>query len=74
MFLGKVDFVQAPQPSDSLLPVVEGNLIGHIESKAGRGQVADKTEVARAGLVLDVFTNERTRKHCQNTDTKPVKR
>lgn len=36
-FLGKVDFEQVSQPSDSLLPVVEGNLIGHIGREAGRG-------------------------------------
>lgn len=35
-FLGKVDFDQVPQLSDSLLPAVEGNLIGHIGSEAGR--------------------------------------
>ena len=50
-FLGKVS-----QPSDSLLPAVEGNLIGHIGSEAGRGQVTDKTEVARARLGLAAFT------------------
>ena len=55
-FLGKVDFQQVPQPSDSLLPVVKGNLIGQIGSKAGRGQVTDKSEVARAGLGLAAFT------------------
>ncbi len=55
-FLGKVDFEQVPRPSDSLLPVVEGNLIGHIGSEAGKGQVTDKTEVARAGLGLAAST------------------
>lgn len=44
-----------PQLSDSLLPVVEGNLIGHIGSEAGRGQVTDKTKVARAGLKSGSF-------------------
>lgn len=51
----KREFKQMPQPSDSMLPVVEGNLIGHIGSEAGRGQVTDKTEVARAGLGLAAF-------------------
>lgn len=58
MFLGKVDLVQEPWPSDSLLPVVEGNLIGHIGREAGRGQAADKTEVTRAGLRVEVFTKK----------------
>lgn len=49
-FLEEVDLKQVLQPSDSLLPVVEGNLIGYIESWAGRRQVTDKSEVARAGL------------------------
>lgn len=31
-FLEEVDLKQVQQPSDSLLPVVEGNLIGYIES------------------------------------------
>lgn len=52
----EVDLKQVPQPSDSLLPVVEGNLIGYYGSKAGRGQVTDKTEVARAGLSLATCT------------------
>lgn len=53
---GKVDSEQLPWPSDSLLPLVKGNLIGHIGSKAGRGQVTDKTEVARLGLGPAAFT------------------
>lgn len=52
----EVDLKQVPKPSDSLLPVVEGNLIGYTKSKAGRGQVTDKTEVARAGLSLATCT------------------
>lgn len=46
--------------SDSLLPVVEGNLIGHIGSEAGSGLATDKTEVHvtqfMAGLGLAAFT------------------
>lgn len=49
-FLEEVDLKQVLQPSDSLLPVVEGNLIGYIESWAGRRQVTDKSEVAMADL------------------------
>lgn len=45
-----------PQPSDSLLPVVEGNLIGHFRSEAGRGHVTDKAEAERADLGLAAFT------------------
>ncbi len=55
-FQGKVDSEQVPQPSDSLLPVVEGNLIGPTKSEAGRGQVTDKTGAERAGLGLAAFT------------------
>lgn len=55
-FLGKVDFEYVPWPSDSLLPVLKGKLIGHIGSEAGRGQVTDKTEVSRAGLGLAALT------------------
>lgn len=54
-FLGRVALKQVPQPSDSMLPVVEGNLIGHIGSEAGREQATDKTEVAWAGLDLAAF-------------------
>lgn len=32
-FLEEVDLMQVPLPSDSLLPVVEGNLIGYIGSE-----------------------------------------
>lgn len=45
-----------PQPSDSMLPVVEGNLIGHFGREAGRGQATDKTEVSWAGVDLAAFT------------------
>lgn len=55
-FLEEVDLKQVPRPNDSLLPVVEGNPIWYIGSKAGRGQVSDKTEVARAGLSLATGT------------------
>lgn len=73
-FLGKVDFEQVPRLSESLLRVVEGNLIGHIGKEAGRGQVTDKTKAVRAGLGLAAFTRKITRKCCQNVDTKPKKR
>lgn len=55
-FLEEVDLKQVPRPNDSLLPVVEGNPIWYIGSKAGRGQVSDKTEVARTGLSLATGT------------------
>lgn len=55
-FLEEVDLMQVPEPSDSLLPGVEGILIGYIGNEAGRGQVTDKTEVARAGLSLATCT------------------
>lgn len=74
-FLGRVDFERKCKSSDSLLPVVEGNLIGHIGSKAGRGLVTDKTEVAWAGLSLAAFTRNEpgsTAKHRHKASEKVV--
>lgn len=61
-------------PSDSLLPLVEGNLTGYTESEAGRSEVTDKNKVG-AGLNL---ATKFTRKYWQNQkkkkpDRKPVK-
>lgn len=38
----EVDLMQVTQPSDSLLLVVEGILIGYIGNEAGRAHVTDK--------------------------------
>lgn len=61
-FLEEVDFRQVPQPSDSLLPGVEGNLIGYTGRKAGRSQATDKAEVG-VGLRLAM---KLTRKYQQD--------
>lgn len=46
-FLEEVDLKRVLRPSDSLLPVVEGNSIGCVGSGAGRRRVTDKSEVAK---------------------------
>lgn len=45
-FLEEVDLKRVLRPSDSLLPVVEGNSIGCVGSGAGRRRATDKSEVA----------------------------
>lgn len=76
-FLEEVDLRQVPQPSDSLLPGVEGNLIGYTGSKAGRSQATDKAEVG-VGLRLAMKLTRKYQQDKKNkttkTDRKPVER
>lgn len=74
----EVDLRQVPQPSDSLLPGVEGNLIGYTGSKAGRSQATDKAEVG-VGLRLAMkltrkYQQDKKKNKKKQTDRQPVEK
>lgn len=74
-FLEEVDLKRVLRPSDSLLPVVEGNLIGCVGSGAGRRRVTDKSEVARSWPASRAtHVRKLTRKRSRKAELQPVKK